>query len=239
MSGKIMGANYDDLAKLMGADLIVLGDAVVGEVKTGSTFYAGSTVLLTGSGTQTLDPGNENVPAGYYVATTLSAVDGDLAAGNIKKDVVIFGFTGTVEPVEDNLGTGVSATSTYSSGTFYRKSLSIAAESDYGLPATATIVFSALSLAVGSAFAYIVAGTASTLKLRLYMGGVQVAESSFISAIDTEWKIVVGTRALVGSQDVDANVHNYDVSPRTMLFYSKSSTSKRYGFAVSVGSVKI
>jgi len=94
MVAKIMGANYDDLAKLMGADLIVLGTAVVGEVKTGSTFYAGSTTLLTGSGTQTLNPANENVPAGYYAATTLSAVDGDLAAANILSGVTIFGFTG-------------------------------------------------------------------------------------------------------------------------------------------------
>lgn len=50
MVAKIMGANYDDLAKLMGADLIVLGDAVLGDVKTPKTFYAGSTTLLTGIG---------------------------------------------------------------------------------------------------------------------------------------------------------------------------------------------
>ncbi len=48
MSVKIMGVNYDDLAKLMGADLIVAGDAVVAEVVAGKEFYAGSTTLLTG-----------------------------------------------------------------------------------------------------------------------------------------------------------------------------------------------
>jgi len=44
---------------------------------------------------KTLNAANEIVAAGYYAATTLSAVDADLAVGNIKKDEVIFGFTGT------------------------------------------------------------------------------------------------------------------------------------------------
>ena len=99
MSVKIMGANFDDLAKLMGADLIIAGDAVVGEVKTGVTFYAGSSTLLIGSGTQTLNPANENVPEGFYEVTTLSVVDPDLAPGNIKDGVTIFGKTGTVVPL--------------------------------------------------------------------------------------------------------------------------------------------
>jgi len=46
--------------------------------------------------TKTLSDANETVEAGYYAATTLSAVDAHLATGNILKDVVIFGFTGTV-----------------------------------------------------------------------------------------------------------------------------------------------
>ncbi len=46
--------------------------------------------------TRTLSAANETVQEGYYAATTLSAVDADLAVGNIKKDIVIFGFTGTV-----------------------------------------------------------------------------------------------------------------------------------------------
>jgi len=118
MSGKIMGANYDDLAKLMGADLIVLGDAVVGEVKTGSKFYAGSTTLLTGSGTKTLNPANENVPAGYYAATTLSAVDADLAAGNIKSGVTIFGKVGSTD-VRDVSDADALVTDVKTGKTFY------------------------------------------------------------------------------------------------------------------------
>jgi len=69
-------------------------NALVGEVKTGSTFYAVGGARKTGSGTQTLNPANENVPAGYYAATTLSAVDAQLAVGNIKSGINIFGFVG-------------------------------------------------------------------------------------------------------------------------------------------------
>lgn len=40
-------------------------------------------------------PDNDTVAAGYYYATTLSAADADLVAGNIKNGVAIFGKTGT------------------------------------------------------------------------------------------------------------------------------------------------
>lgn len=52
---------------------------------------------ITGTGTKTLSAANDTVDAGYYAATTLSAVDADLAVGNIKSGVVIFGFTGTYD----------------------------------------------------------------------------------------------------------------------------------------------
>lgn len=115
---KINSKNLDEVNKINSAVLIGLGTAVVGEVKTGSTFYAGSTVLQTGSGTQTLNPANENVPAGYYALTTLSAVDGDLAVGNIKLGVEIFGFVGTlvaggVETIEEVSSGELAAGATY------------------------------------------------------------------------------------------------------------------------------
>lgn len=73
--------------------------ALVGEVKQGRTFYAVGGARKTGTlVTRTLNPANENVLAGYYGATTLSAVDVHLAAANIKLGVNIFGFVGTVAP---------------------------------------------------------------------------------------------------------------------------------------------
>jgi len=73
------------------------GTATTDDVKTDSTFYTNSAAKLTGTGTKTLSSANDTVSAGYYEATTLSAVDADLAAANIKKDVDIFGKVGTYE----------------------------------------------------------------------------------------------------------------------------------------------
>ena len=83
---------------------------VTGDVLAGSFYYDTTNSILyqeqNGSWvamlqTKTLNLANENVEAGYYAATTLSAVDADLAVANIKKDVVIFGFTGTAKRLED------------------------------------------------------------------------------------------------------------------------------------------
>ena len=58
---------------------------------------------VTGSGTKTLNPANDTVDAGYYEATTLHAVDADLATGNIKSGATIFGIEGaaTVQDISD------------------------------------------------------------------------------------------------------------------------------------------
>lgn len=80
-------------------------DLTAPEAPTGKTFYAGGGARKTGSGTKTLSAANEIVAAGYYAATTLSTVDGDLAPANIKSGVVIFGFTGTAVP-DPSIATG-------------------------------------------------------------------------------------------------------------------------------------
>jgi hypothetical protein len=49
---------------------------------------------------QSLNPANDTVTAGYYAATTLHAVDADLATGNIRAGVTIFGISGKVEVVD-------------------------------------------------------------------------------------------------------------------------------------------
>jgi hypothetical protein len=74
--------------------------AVAGEVKTGSTFYAGGGAKKTGTGTQTLSDASDTVTAGYYAATTLHAVDSDLATANIKAGVTVFGIAGKTEVVD-------------------------------------------------------------------------------------------------------------------------------------------
>jgi len=75
--------------------------------------YLGVTGSIT---TQTLSADSVNVPAGYYGAgNALNVVDVDLAAGNIKKDIAIFGITGTLYGDTDptKVLTVASATGTY------------------------------------------------------------------------------------------------------------------------------
>lgn len=100
-------------------------DLAVGNIKTGATIFgfagtydteAGSPVDATrmktgdiafvngskiiGSGTKTLSDANDTVAEGYYAATTLSAVDTNLATANIKAGVTIFGIAGKTEVVD-------------------------------------------------------------------------------------------------------------------------------------------
>ena len=70
------------------------GDLTEAEAPTGKKFYAGGGAVKTGTGTKTLSAANDTVAAGYYAATTLSAVDADLAAANIAVGTTIFGFVG-------------------------------------------------------------------------------------------------------------------------------------------------
>lgn len=67
---------------------------------------------------QVLDAANEVVDPGVFDATTLSAVDADLQAGNIKLAVDIFGFVGThagggVETIELESNGILAAAATY------------------------------------------------------------------------------------------------------------------------------
>lgn len=62
---------------------------------SGSAAAAGITHVL-GAKKASLDPSTITVNAGYYSSTTLAAVDTDLAAGNIKSGVTIFGIAGTL-----------------------------------------------------------------------------------------------------------------------------------------------
>jgi len=71
------------------------GDVTAAQMKTGVVAWVDG-AEVTGTGTQTLSAANETVSAGYYDATTLSAVDTDLIAGNILSGATIFGVAGNV-----------------------------------------------------------------------------------------------------------------------------------------------
>ena len=238
MSIKIMGTNFDDLAKLMGADLIIAGTALVGEVKTASTFYAGSSALLTGSGTQTLNAANENVAAGYYAATTLSAVDGDLAVGNIKDGVTIFGFLGTFDPAlaEDELGEGISVHQTDADDAPGHHIVVVVNSETEVVMATCTPTFTAGCLAVAVSMGYWQAIGSNSMRQRLYMGGVLVATGIIT---DNAMDILVATRALTGAQVCKAVLYNtHGVDNTDNYIWGPDANGKDVMFGIGVGSVK-
>ena len=211
MSGKIMGTNYDDLAKLMGADLIVAGTAVIAEVRTGETFYAGSTTLLIGNlPTVAIVAASDAYPAGYHVGNVggLDAIDVDLAPGNIKSGVTIFGKVGTASIIHDDEDVRS-----------YSPSGSIAAEYETkAIPQTAiTVIESFVLTCVQSTVIYAITCGAFALaaggagRLALYIDGVEIASgpiSAVIAApLDREFEF--GHRAVAsGARTVEMKIDN-------------------------------
>lgn len=73
------------------------GTAASGDILAGKKAWVDGSEVIGTIATRTLSADSEIVQAGKYAGTTLSAVDSDLAAANIKKDVAIFGISGTFE----------------------------------------------------------------------------------------------------------------------------------------------
>ena len=83
------------------------GDAAADEImKDKKAWVDGSEVTGT-LATKTLSPDSTTVAAGNYAATTLNAVDDDLASANIRKGATIFGVGGDANVV--NTGSGDAA----------------------------------------------------------------------------------------------------------------------------------
>lgn len=73
------------------------GDAVPSDLLAGKKAWVDGAEVTGSMAMRTLSATGTTVQAGYYAAATLTEVDADLAAGNIKKDVTVFGVTGTHE----------------------------------------------------------------------------------------------------------------------------------------------
>lgn len=88
-----------------------------GEMKTGQIAFVNGS-KITGTGTKTLSAANDTVAAGYYAVTTLHAVDTDLATGNIKAGMAIFGIAGKTEVVDTTEATNGAAAANITTGKF-------------------------------------------------------------------------------------------------------------------------
>ncbi len=91
------------------------GNATAGDLLAGKKAWVDGAEVTGTIATWTLSAANDTVQAGYYAATTLSAVDADLAAANIKAGVNVFGVAGSVVESTGNATVGqVLAGATFS-----------------------------------------------------------------------------------------------------------------------------
>lgn len=149
---------------------------------------------------RTLNPANDTVQAGRYLATLLSTVDTDLAPANIKETVNIFGKVGTyeqalAEDVKDTARSDILQDNDTSKALYYREE-ALADQAEYDM-VSLTQTYDTASMAVAAGFFASYLSGADNFKLRLYMEGVLVAESAFIA--NTTSYGIIGTRALSGA----------------------------------------
>lgn len=95
-----------DLVNLVNSNLFMTGGATAsaGDIRFGKTAYKGGTkvsgtLITQATGAQSITPGTTDIvkPAGIYDGTITILGDADLVAGNIPKDVNLFGVQGILE----------------------------------------------------------------------------------------------------------------------------------------------
>lgn len=202
-------------------------DALVGDVRTGKTFFSVTGAEKTG----TVDPvsivaGSENVPAGIHTATTLSAIDADLVAANIRDGIVIFGITGTLEEG----GTPIFDDADYDGSSNANQGTQVAYGESHGAVASGgdhTLFSKGITLDINSVVFASCGGAfrdnwdSDGCKLRLYIDGVQQAESGFIASAwnyaNSPW--LIGDKdCSSGARTVSARVHNYHATTATLVY---------------------
>ena len=214
-------------------------NAILSDVKNGRTFFSVTGGIKTGNlATVALAAGANAYPQGYHVgAANLTAVDGDLVAGNIADGVTIFGVLGTLAAgalAEDITDEGKTAINSTSSGAWF-KTQTVNAGAGVTI-ATVTPTFADPSMTVGVASLCCNALTADRIKMQCVLGGVVVAESVFIGGIDNY--TAVGTRALVGAQVCLARVWNSSGTDTNLNIAGRANNERMSGI-IGVGSIKL
>lgn len=218
-------------------------DAAIADVKNPKTFYSVTGPRKTGTmATVALNPAANAYPAGYHAgAASLTAVDADLAVGNIKNGVTIFGVLGTYVSTlaQDTSGLNTYALDIDSQAGGYAVE-NVGAGADLTV-ASVTPTFNANSIAIAVSFgSFNRQGT--TMTARLYMGGVQMAESGNLpsGAGNRGPSVMVGFRALSGAQVCHLAIHNYDGVPSAMWIHGGGNNGTLgSGAAIGVGSIKL
>ncbi len=228
-------AGSNDVRDISDADL------VAAEAPTGKFFYAVSGGRKTGSGTKTLNPANETVNAGYYAATTLSAVDGDLAVGNIKSGVTIFGFLGTfvntIASDVENVTKSAELCNEGTTSTYYREISVGATTSVTIMTQNNTHAVGSRIVAVGFCLGY---SMVAQHKIQLVMGGTQVAEGAYTDFDDSrDMTVLIGTRVMSGSQDTLLRCYHGGGSTEDFRMPGNYSNSSTAGIGIGVVGMKL
>ena len=74
------------------------GTAAAGDMLSGKVAFSNGSQITGNIATQTLSSATTTVNAGYYNATNLATIDANLAVGNIKSGISVFGVAGTLTP---------------------------------------------------------------------------------------------------------------------------------------------
>lgn len=138
--------------------------------------------------------------------------------------------------VEDTTGYEESAIVSDTILSMFREDVVMGAETEVDLVAK-TLTFAANSRAVAVGFCYAWPEVAYTLKYRLYMGGELVYETGTYGA-DAVQVILVGTKALSGSQECKLAVYNTDVAEHNLRIPSLEDGGA-VAAGIGVGSIKI
>ncbi len=85
------------------------GDATAADLLASKKAWVDGAEVTGSLATRTLSAANDTVQAGYYAATTLSSVDADLAAANIRAGANIFGVSGDSAVVNTSSGNATAA----------------------------------------------------------------------------------------------------------------------------------
>lgn len=163
---------------------------------------------------QSLSGANSNVNKGVYDATLLETVDGDLAVGNIKAGITIFGKDGTLAMTmtHDVQGSDVDGQGSIGSVDWYLETTGdIAAGANVTL-LTTTIDCAQATVIEAAYFIESFVNNANTVKLQLYIDGVAQGETGFIVALLGYLYYDIGYGSVAsGARIVYLNAHNYDV----------------------------
>lgn len=137
---------------------------------------------------------------------------------------------------EDVEGDNVNSNTMTLSGGYYRSD-NIEVGGDLTL-ATKTLTFASNSLTFAAGFASCTDQYGTALKLRLFMGGVQMQESAYLSGAASLNYVLRDFKALSGSQTCYLSAHNYYTSARGIYFYGWTANSECPA-GIAVGSVKL